>query len=47
MFQLIRFEKQTFRRLKIVSGVFNKEPNKVGFSGIILSMTVGRNAWLS
>ena len=45
-FPLVRFDNKTFRCLKSVSEVSNEEPNGYGFSGIILRMTVGRNAWL-
>ena len=45
-FARIRFGKKAFSRLQSVPEVFNREANMVGFSGIILGVPVGRNAWL-
>jgi len=45
--QLLRVERQTLRRLKIVSGEFCEKPNNHGVSGITLPTTAGSSSWLS
>lgn len=46
-FQLIRVEKEGFRRLEIVSEVRNSERSRRCVSGIVLRTPVGRSAWQS